>query len=245
MTIRTDTGQVTFGATVIPYTLRRSTRRRKTLEVAVDPSDGVIVAAPWTAPQSEVVSVLQRRGAWILHRLEAHRNGHGIDAKREWVTGETVLYLGRNYRLRIVEEERGAEASVRLTGRWLEVYGSAKDQREIAKAVERWYRRVAAERLHARVDFYAPKILVRPKKIAIRSQAKRWASCGPDGVLRFNWRIVMAPLSLVDYVVVHELCHLRHRRHDDRFWGCVAAVLPDYATRREALRREGPAYTLG
>jgi predicted metal-dependent hydrolase len=245
VTIRIETGQLTLGTRVIPYTLRRSTRRRKTIEISVDPSDGLLVAAPWTASEAEIARVVEQRAAWVLRRLEAHRNGHRIDAKREWITGETVVYLGRNYRLRIVEGGAGDEAPIRLTGRWLEVRTNGKGDRRIATVVEGWYRRAAAECLTERVAVYAPKIFVRPKKIVIRSQTKRWASCGPDGVLRFNWRIVMAPLSLVDYVVVHELCHLRHRRHDGRFWGCVAAVLPDYETRREALRREGPAYTLG
>lgn len=243
MTVRIDAGQVSFGSTTIQYTLRRSTRRRKTVEIAVDPADGVIVAAPWSATDAEVEGIVQRRAAWIVRRLEAHPNGHRTHLRREWVTGETVLYLGRNYRLRVLNDDHPHGAPVRLTGRWLEVC-CGRGRHEIAQAVERWYRERAAKKLAERVAFYAPKVGVQPAQILIRSQTKRWASCSPDGTLRFNWHIVMAPLSIVDYVVVHELCHLRHGTHDRRFWGCLAAVMPDYPVRREILRRDGLRYRL-
>lgn len=91
---------------------------------------------------------------------------------------------------------------------------------------------------------YARRLGVAPARILVRSQAKRWGSCSRDGTLRFNWRIIMAPLSVVDYVIAHELCHLLHPNHGRRFWDALAAIMPDHAVRRELLRREGPRYRL-
>ena len=248
MTFRTEARRTTFGSTAIEYTLRRSTRRRKTVEIAVDLVDGVLVAAPASATTDELDNFVRRRAPWILRRL-AERDGGGSIPKREWVTGETLLYLGRQYRLRFVDHDGLTPAVVRLSGRWLEVpqprcEDKSEERQGIIQAVERWYRQHAETKLKQRVELYACRLGVRPKRILVRSQTKRWASCGPDGALRFNWRIIMAPLSLVDYVVIHELCHLRHASHDGRFWQCVAAVIPDYSERREGLRRNGFKYSL-
>lgn len=248
MTFRSETKRITFGSTVVEYTVRRSHRRRKTVEIAVDPVDGVIVAAPASATDAEVEGIVRRRALWILRRLTDVRNGSEPVAPREWVTGETLLYLGRHYRLRVLDGD-GPPERVRLTGRWLEVRVPNHDTRvprthHIVHAVEQWYRRLAERRLKERVHVYAPRLGVTPRRILVRSQAKRWASCSADGTLRFNWRIIMAPLSVVDYVVAHELCHLRHANHGRRFWQALATVMPDYPVRREILRRDGLSYRL-
>lgn len=240
-----ETRRLAFGSTTIEYALRRSTRRRKTVEIAVDAVDGVLVAAPASATGPEVDTIVRRRAPWIIRRLTAADDEVGTAPRREWVTGETLLYLGRHYRLRFVDGDGCHSGTVRLSGRWLEVsQPEGGSRQEMVRAVERWYREHAERKLRQRVEIYAPRLGVRPKQILVRSQAKRWASCGRDGTLRFNWRIVMAPLSMVDYVVVHELCHLRHANHDRQFWDCVAAVMPDYAERRGSLRRNGVRYSI-
>lgn len=250
MTFRTDTREMIFGSTVIEYTVRRSRRRRKTVEIAVDPVDGVLVAAPAFATNAEVESIMRRRAPWIFRRLAEVENGDGAAPQREWVTGETFLYLGRHYRLRLIDSDGRHPGTVRLLGRWLEVpqpQCEQKDEarRQVIRAVERWYREHAETKFLQRVALYASRLGVRPNQVLVRSQAKRWGSCGRDGTLRFNWRIIMAPLSLVDYVVVHELCHLRYPSHDRRFWLLLATVIPDYQERRKAMRENGARYSLG
>ncbi|HWO93553.1 MAG TPA: SprT family zinc-dependent metalloprotease, partial [Dehalococcoidia bacterium] len=246
MTLRSERKRVTFGSTEIEYTVRRSHRRRKTVEIAVDPVDGVRVAAPARATDAEIEDFVRRRARWILRRLDDVRNGAEPLAPREWITGETLLYLGRHYRLRVLDED-GPGERVRLTSRWLEVRAPHPDTRvlrtdDIARAVEQWYRTCAEQKLRERVQMYARRLGVTSARILVRAQAKRWGSCSRDGTLRFNWRIIMAPLSVVDYVVAHELCHLLHPNHGRRFWEALAAIMPDHAVRRELLRREGPRY---
>ena len=102
-----------------------------------------------------------------------------------------------------------------------------------------WYRAHAAVRLPERVEPWRARLGLAPAGVLIRAQEKRWASCDVTGVLRFNWRIVQAPVSLIDYVVAHELVHRLHRHHTPDFWATLGRVLPDYEDRREALRRMG------
>jgi predicted metal-dependent hydrolase len=249
VTLRTETRRLVFGSTVIEYTLRRSIRRRKTVEIAIDPVNGVLVSAPASATNLEVDNIMRRRAPRIVRRLAAAENGADTAPRREWVTGETILYLGHQYRLRFVDGDRSTRWKVRLTGRWLEIRApdlsdETLKRKEVIRAVEQWYRQRAERKLRERVDVFASRFGVRPKGVLVRSQTKRWASCSPDGTLRFNWRIIMAPLSVVDYVVAHELCHLRHANHDRRFWQSVAVVMPDYPARRETLRRNGFRYWL-
>ena len=115
---------------------------------------------------------------------------------------------------------------------------------EVVAALERWYRAEARAVLERRVAHYGERMAATPFAVLVRSQKHLWGSCSSDGVLRFNWRLVMAPSKMVDYVVVHEFCHLRHPHHQKPFWDAVGAIIPDYRERRAALRKEGDNYRL-
>lgn len=114
--------------------------------------------------------------------------------------------------------------------------------KEVAqKAFESFYKERGISRLRARVDYYAGRVGVVPGKMQIRDIGYRWASCSKNGNLQFHWRCLMAPLTVIDYIVVHELCHFRRRNHDEQFWNEVDKVLPDYGERKEWLRIRGAA----
>ncbi len=152
------------------------------------------------------------------------------------MSGETFLYLGRQYRLRV---SVGSDEGVRLKGRWLEVTVPRGQRDGVRDLLVAWYREHAAARLPERVAEWAGKVGVEPKAVLIREPKRRWGSCDAAGNVRFNWRIVQAPMRLVDYVVAHELAHLVHEDHGREFWGRLGRVMPDYEERREGLRRVG------
>ena len=159
---------------------------------------------------------------------------------REFVSGESVLYLGRHYRLKVLPDERTGDAKLR--GGWLRVPGAWRDgpSRVHARAsVVSWFRRHATKRLPERVEAWRAKVGVSMPRVLIADQLKRWGSCDRSGTVRLNWRIIQAPMRLVDYVVVHELVHLRHRGHGVDYWRAVGRVMPDYERRREELRERG------
>jgi predicted metal-dependent hydrolase len=157
-----------------------------------------------------------------------------------------VRYLGEPLPLRVCEDGgRGVQAvDGEIVVHVRAHLSDAVREGETRRRLEAWYRREAGRVFAERVRYFAPALRVEPSRVLVRSQKTRWGSCGADGALRFNWTVVMAPLAVIDYLVVHELCHLRQNGHGKRFWGLVAAVLPDYVWRRRLLRREGGAYRL-
>ena len=206
--------RVRYGNTTIDYEVRRSARRKKTVQITVD-GGGVQVAAPMTTPDSELRAIVRKRAPWIL----SHASQSTLEAvPKRFVSGETLPYLGRNVRI-LQDEER---------------------YQSIRRAVTRWYRARAAERLEAIVERWWRRLgHGEMSRVLIRDQRQRWGSCAPDGTLRFNWRAVMLKSALIEYVVVHELAHLTHRNHSTDFWDLVSKAMPDAQQRRLSLLEEG------
>ena len=236
----TDRGLVRFGDTDIEYEVRRSERRKKTVQITVNGA-GVQVAAPATTPDSELQAIVRKRAAWIL----SHAGDAALGAApKRFVSGETLPYLGRNVRL-IVEPKDVRTPQVRFDHwrfRVLVPEGLKEEDRywRIRRAVVDWYRGRAEERLRSSVQRWWPRLgNGDDPRILIRDQRHRWGSCAPDGTLRFNWRVMMLEASLVEYVVIHELVHLSIKNHSQDFWRMLASMLPDAEHRRRKLREAG------
>ena len=231
---------IRFGDATIDYQVRRSKRRKKTVQIILS-GESVRVLAPITTPDSELQAIVRKRAPWILK----HASQSTLDAApKRFVSGETLPYLGRNVRLH-VETASVLVPSVRFD-HWLfrvavpdSLSGEDRCQ-SIRGAAVRWYWARAAERLTETVERWWPRLGRGEKsRILIRDQRWRWGSCAPDGTLRFNWRAVMLKPALIEYLVVHELAHLTHRNHSKDFWGLVSEVMPDAQQRRRSLREEG------
>ena len=229
---------VSWGNTQMPYTIRRSTRRRKTVTVSVDSHGDVLLAAPTDFPTPELDAMVRRKAVWIEKQIRRVKSQDAPPGQREFVSGESVLYLGRHYRLRVCPHSRGP---AKLQGRWLQVPAGADEGHPdlVRTALIAWFRLRAEERLPERVDAWYARVGVPMPPVLVANQRRRWGSCDRHGTIRLNWRIVQAPMRLVDYVVVHELAHLRHHGHGRDYWQAVECVLPDYERRRKELRTLG------
>ena len=243
--METERGKVQFGATTIEYEVRRSQRRKKTVQIAVD-GGGVQVMAPTTTPDSELQAIVRKRAPWILN----HANNEAlVVTPRRFISGETLPYLGRNVRL-VIESKDGRTPEVRFD-HWRfrvsipdNLEGEERYKR-VRGVVVNWYRKRAAERLRNGVQRWWPRLgNGREPRILIRDQRQRWGSCAPDGTLRFNWRVVMLEPSLVEYVIVHELIHLNVNNHSDDFWRLLVRELPDTYQRRRHLTEAGKTLPL-
>ncbi len=231
---------VCYGNTTINYEVRRSERRKKTVQITVD-GGGVHVAAPMTTPDSELRAIVRKRSPWIL----GHASKSMLKAApKRFVSGETLPYLGRNVRIH-VETSNVGQATIRFD-HWRfrvdvpEMLLGEERSQAIKRAVVRWYRHRAIDRISETVERWWPRLgSGEMSHVLIRDQRQRWGSCAPDGTLRFNWRAVMLKQALIDYVVVHELAHLTHRNHSMDFWGLVSQVVPDANQRRLQLREDG------
>lgn len=241
----TEKDAVQFGDTRIAYSVVRSRRRKKTVQITLDPLEGVVVAAPMRTSAKSLREIVERRAGWIVRRSS---DSILHPRPKEFVSGESLPYLGRQVRL-FVEHADVPKVSVRFDHWSFHITVPANlngDERRpaIARTVERWYRKRAQARLDDRVDLWSKILACKRPRVLTRDQRQRWGSCGPDGTLRFNWRIVMAEPALMDYVVVHELLHLRIRNHSQDFWAAMAAAMPDYRERRARLRDTGPYLSL-
>lgn len=212
------------------------TDRRKTADIRVE--DGVVsVVVPTNLALTKVDELLKQRRQWIKGKISLHREAQPVSEK-QFVSGEAFSYLGRNYRLKV---EKGVFQPVRLIhGRLVVMVPEGVDQSHmIRNALVRWYKRQAEKKLKEKVDRYAPLVGVEPASVGIRSFKSRWGSCTAKGRIEFNWQIMMAPNRMVDYVVIHELCHLKQHDHSPEFWKEVERVMPDYQPCKEWLKRYG------
>jgi len=235
-------------AGAVAYTLKRSSRRRRTISLSVDPMQGLVVAAPAKTPTREIDAFVKAKTRWI-QKAQAGARDRERQLRRSFATGESIPYLGGTLTLRIVEADRAARPTVECVGTCLDVRLAASTSEcergsLIRTTIEGWYKARAEATIAERVRSLAPLAGVQPKRVIVKSQKTRWGSCGKDGTLYFSWQLVIAPLPVLDYLVVHELCHLRQAGHGKRFWALVEAVLHDYQARRAELRHDGWRYRI-
>ena len=217
------------------------------MAVSVDTEGAVRVAAPNHVSSAAIAAFVEACASWIEKQRTA---SHGRPAVRNrFVTGESWYFLGREYTLRI-HAGTIRHTEVRLEGRTLAILVSQwHDSSEsraaaVASALEAWFR-VEAERVVAnRMLHYQRRVGMKPTALRMSNARRQWGSCGPGGTISVSWRLIMAPLALIDYVIVHELCHLRHANHGRPFWRLVGTILPDFESLRGRLRREGNRYVI-
>lgn len=200
----------------------------------------VFIRVPNSLPVSRVEKLIRSRSNWIREKLNIQSH-IVIQRPKEMVSGESFSYLGRNYRLKMI---RGESSEVKLKNGYLTLTHDKNltdVQRDnfVRQSLQSWYQFRALEKLREKVSRYEKLVGVQSKSVSINDFKSRWGSCSVPGDLRFNWRIIMAPNSIVDYVVVHELSHLLHHDHSEKFWKTIGHVISDYAYRRQWLRTNG------
>jgi predicted metal-dependent hydrolase len=171
-----------------------------------------------------------------------------LSSSKEFLSGEKFPYLGRHYRLKVTVDEKIHEVklsfqkglfSVNIPKNW----DTAQRQQHLNELFRQWYYTHGQSKLEERLKLYSPKMECFPSKLVIKEQQMRWGSCTKNGTVNINWLILMAPMRIVDYVLVHELAHLKHPDHSTAFWLTLQSVLPDYESRKEWLRINGPTLT--
>ena len=232
---------ITHDGSKIRYTVVRSPRRKKTLTITIDPGNGVRVLVPTRTPNAEIEAVVRKRAGWILSKLAEEPQE---PQTKPLETGDTLHYLGREVRL-LVQLTSDEAPSVSLDASILKLACPVRlpDQDQAAairQALLAWYAERAAELLRKSVERWQPRVGASAARISIGNQKTRWGSCSSKGSLRFNLRLAMVPQALIDYVAVHELCHLLEANHSASFWQHVHQVMPDFEVRRRRLKELEP-----
>ena len=234
----TGRDRISIGDTSIAYEVRRSARRKKTVQITVD-GDGIHVIAPTKTSAAELQAIVRKRERWILTRLAEEQ----VAAKpMRFVEGETLPYLGRDVPMAFKYAEVPApeidftQWQFRITEP-MGLDGDARVER-IRDAIITWCYARATERFSESVQHWRPLLSTRTvPRVIVRDQRRRWGSCAADGTLRFNWRAIMLAPDLLEYIVIHELAHLTIKGHSKDFWTLVAHFIPDVHHRRRRLRQ--------
>ncbi len=227
-----------YGDSIISFVLYYSSRR-KTIEIAVDAPGQVIVTSPEGHTDEEIIKVIARKAKWITQQLFKMKDIRFQPVLREFINGEALLYMGRNYRLDLRRDLALRKPVVALSKGIFSIQTKSTEQDYLRPFMIDWYKQKCSHKIQKRVDYYAGKLGVQPKEIHVKEQKKRWASCTIDNTLYFNWRCILAPSPILDYIIVHELCHILEKSHSSRFWSMLRTVMPDYEVRKKWLGDNG------
>jgi predicted metal-dependent hydrolase len=225
---------IAYGKETIRFSLSYSPR--KTLAISVHPDLSVTVTAPQGTKIEAVKQKVRKQAAWILKQRNYFSQFLPEQPPRQFISGETHLYLGRQYRLKVVE---GADESVKLKGGWIHIQVKRKDDAQRIKALfDEWMLRRTRERFQLSLEKCLEKMRrheIAEPQLRIRKMKKRWGSCTARGVINLNIELIKAPSHCIDYVVVHELCHLKYPDHGKKFYALLARVMPDWEMRKKRL----------
>lgn len=212
----------------------RRSGRRKTLEITVDRSGELVLAAPYGVADDDLRRFVREKRFWIYRKLAEKAELRQPIPRKEFVDGEGFLYLGRSYRLKLTDQQ---EAPLKL------VNGRFQLRRDLADKGRthfiNWYTARGQAWLQQRVTANAARMEVHPIGVRVQDLGYRWGSCGRGDLVYFHWKTMLLPRSIAEYVVVHELAHLHVPHHTSAFWRRVERVLPDYERRKDWLAHNG------
>lgn len=224
--------------TELQYQVKRSARRRT---VSLEVRDArLLVRAPNGVSERELAQLVQRKGAWVRSKIRDQEQLLARIPEYRYCAGEVLPWLGSGLTLELAEAAAGA---VERQGETLRVGLSQRSRQPVReqarRLVQAWYRERAHELLAEKTHTLAARLGLRCTDVRVRVTRSKWGHCTSRGVIQYNWQIVLAPESVVDYLVAHEVCHLRHHNHSRAFWQLVEGACPDYVARRDWLKANG------
>lgn len=219
----------------LDYTIKRSAKRRK-LTITVERDRSVVVHAPTSVSDERIAEVVESKRQWIYEKVkhEQKYNERPHPPGKELVSGESALYLGRNYRIELVDDE--AKSGIRFDHKF---FIPRKQEAKRKEVVREWYKAKAAEKIKPRVDRHARELGVEFAECRIVDNRYRWGSCTVKDNVNLNWRLIKAPMFVIDYVIVHELAHLLEANHTPRFWNIVRSQISKMDKAKHWLKEHG------
>ena len=204
--------------------------KRRTIALEVSHNARLIVRAPFRTPLDFIEKVVFKKRFWIKEKQKIVRDRYPKIVPKEFVSGEGFLYLGNMYKLEFIED-------LDMPIVFNNGFKIARKNYDIAKEILiAWYKAQAYQKISERVNWHSSLSSLKYNKIKLSDAQKRWGSCSAKGNLNFSWRLIMAPLRVIDYVIVHELAHLEEKNHSKRFWNKIKIMLPDYEQYKDWLK---------
>ena len=211
-------------------------KRRKTVALKIT-AKGVFIHMPHRLPLNIAQQFIEEKTGWIQQKLQQYSQQE--QAERHFIDGETLHYLGNTLNLQLVQQNITATVShtdkqLILTGRLNRLSSTGR-----RSAIIQWYKEQATTYLNNRTTELAQQTGLQPKSITIKSYKARWGSCTIHADINYNWQLIQAPPTIIDYVIIHELCHIQHHNHSRQFWQLVEQYYPNYKTARQWLKEQG------
>jgi predicted metal-dependent hydrolase len=207
--------------------------KRKTLNITVERDRRIIVRAPENLSTEKIDEVVRSKRQWLLEKIRHSQKYPFVNERKEFVSGETLMYLGRNYQLLVVDEEfEGIHFNQRFKI-------SRKNQGKANELFKNWYLEQALKKIKPLAKEYAKNLGVKYNEIKTSEMKYRWGSCTPNNNIIFNWRIIKAPMFVVEYLVAHELVHLLEENHTPVFWNILSVQVPNYSKAKNWLKKNG------
>ncbi len=232
-----DKMNIKYGTQTIEFTVEY--RNRKTYEIGIKPPDTIKVKVPKHATEDQIKKIVMSKAKWIIKKLLYFKEIDYRKPVKEYINGESFLYCGTDYLLQIIDDSSVKKPITKIEQEKFIVYTNTRDQEKIKTSMKEWYKNKTFEKVVERIEYFQRYFNVKPNTIKAKEQKKRWASCSSKRNLMFNWRCIMAPVWVLDYIVVHEMCHMVHMNHSKDFWCLVEKIIPDYKKRKEWLKNYG------
>ncbi|MDP4180105.1 MAG: SprT family zinc-dependent metalloprotease [Bacillota bacterium] len=225
----------------IPYGITESSKA-KNIRLVID-QNGLRIVKPKRVGTGEVDRVIKEKAEWVYKHFNEFQERRAKIPVRKWESGESVLYLGEKYIISIKEHNKNT-VSVGFNGVLFEMLIDSKIYGEerrviIESAFKKWYKKAAYKIFDERLKYFCGITGMKYDSMRIKEQKTRWGSCSGKGNLNFNWKLIMAPLWVIDYVILHEVCHLKHLNHSKDFWKMTRGYMPDYKNAQEWLKKNG------
>lgn len=223
-------------------------RKRKTICIKIDGEGRVSVIAPLRTSEERIISLVSEKALWIIAKQQEISSLMEKKIERKFENGSTFMYLGNEYPVHIIYDSSYKSIRVVFSGRTLKspydcqhfiIYSNTHDEEIMKKAMEKWYREKTMEIVTEKIKLYENCFKDKVSEIKVKEQKRRWASCTGKNAILFNWRCSMAREDVIEYIVVHEMCHFEHRDHSKNFWNRVESVMPDYKEKHDYLRKNG------
>ena len=203
--------------------------KRKSLSIVISQDGTVLIRAPLRTPDQMIENFIREKRAWIEKKIQEMKK-RPRPVKRAFVNGESILYLGKYYEIQVLDDP---SITIELRNK---LYISQRILPDVRRHLKAWYKAEARKKIFERVAFFSEITGYLPKSIKISRAERRWGSCTSKGTLNFSWRLIMAPLEMIDYVIVHEMVHLDQPDHSKAFWNKVRVIMPDYERRKNWLK---------
>lgn len=203
-------------------------KKRKTLGIYINIYGHIELRVPKDTKDQQITLLLEKNWKWIQKKVKENKERTEGHREKEYVEGEVFLYLGQTYPIKVIIKETQDKGQVDFIDHQLVISVKEHNDESIKQALKRFYYKTCKSLIEKRIRHYQPNFKVKPRKIRISDNKSSWGTCNSKFELSFNWKLAMAPVEVIDYVVVHEMCHMVHLNHDRSFWRLVGKIMPDY-----------------